>query len=102
VPDAPDAGFIIRNFHAHEQFPAISIIYFSTTTIYLGTKAVGIDYRGNFSRIDNPCKYGSAIIFLYALRLCIGDQYYVLEMVNSSIPCIGEEYYVLARNTMYW
>jgi len=28
-------------------------------TIYLGTKAVGIDYQGNFSRIDNPCKYGS-------------------------------------------
>jgi len=28
-------------------------------TIYLGTKAVGIDYQGNFSRIDNPCKYSS-------------------------------------------
>jgi len=51
------AGFIIRDFHAHEQFPAISIIYFSTTTSYLGTNAVGIDYRGNILGIDNPCKY---------------------------------------------
>jgi len=38
------------------------------------------------------------ILFLYSLKLCIGDGY---EMVNSPILCISDQYSVSMTNTMY-
>jgi len=33
-----------RNFHAHQKFPPASQLFYSTTTIYLGTPVRGIDH----------------------------------------------------------